>query len=281
MEKALVHPERDLEKVKYLFGPIKDDDIRALAVEAKEAASQARTLGLLQVGGWKGRVRPGVYVEPGVMGCDAMAWLSGMEEIMALGILKPEIITEYAQIIHEWNMRQLEVYLDKTEAELIIRRGWYETTEFWTPAGFRTIIAPTLRREANLVHQGGRKFGYIITSAFLPLLDDILDAGVDVLIGLDPAEGKGTHLGEIKERFRSRRRALWGGVSGAITVEMGTEEETEEAVRTALKTLGAGGGFILSPVDNVREDTEKARRNTRRFIEAWKRFRAPSAAPTR
>ncbi len=274
MEEPLVKPERDLEKVKYLFGPLKDEDIHALAVEAEEAARQARTLGLLQVGGWKGRVRPGLHVEPGVMGCDAMAWLSDMEEIMALGILRPEIVAEYARIIHEWNMRQLEVYLDKTEAELIIRRGWYETTEFWTPTGFRTIIAPTLRREADLVHQADRKFGYIITSAFLPLLDDILDAGVDVLIGLDPAEGKGTHLAEIKERFRSRHRALWGGVSGAITVEMGTEEETEEAVHTALQTLGASGGFILSPVDNVREDTEKARRNTRRFIEAWKRYRA-------
>lgn len=274
MEEALVDPERDLSKVKYLFGPIRDDDVRALAAEAKEAGRQAQALGLLQVGGWKGRVRPGLHVEPGVMGCDVMAWLSDMEGIMALGVLRPDVVAEYARIIHEWNMRQLEVYLDKTGAELIVRRGWYETTEFWTPAGFRAIIAPTLRREAELVHQAGRRFGYIITSAFLPLLNDILEAGVDVLIGLDPAEGKGTHLAEIKERFRGRHRALWGGVSGAITVEMGTEEETEDAVRTALRTLGVGGGFILSPVDNIREDTEKARRNTRRFIEAWQRYRA-------
>lgn len=274
MEEALVDPERDLSKVKYLFGPIRDDDVRALAAEAKEAGRQAQALGLLQVGGWKGRVRPGLHVEPGVMGCDVMAWLSDMEGIMALGVLRPDVVAEYARIIHEWNMRQLEVYLDKTGAELIVRRGWYETTEFWTPAGFRAIIAPTLRREAELVHQAGRRFGYIITSAFLPLLNDILEAGVDVLIGLDPAEGKGTHLAGIKERFRGRHRALWGGVSGAITVEMGTEEETEDAVRTALRTLGVGGGFILSPVDNIREDTEKARRNTRRFIEAWQRYRA-------
>jgi hypothetical protein len=78
-------------------------------------------------------------------------------------------------------------------------------------------------------------------------------------------------LTAIKERFSKARRALWGGVSGAITVEMGTETETEQAVRSALETLGEGGGFILSPVDNVREDTEKAWRNTRRFIEVWKR----------
>jgi hypothetical protein len=62
-------------------------------------------------------------------------------------------------------------------------------------------------------------------------------------------------------------------VSGAITVELGTEEETEAAVRAAIDTLGGDGGFILSPVDNVREDTENARANTRRFIEAWKRYR--------
>jgi hypothetical protein len=192
---------------------------------------------------------------------------------MILSISNPRMIEQYARIIHEWNMRQIEVYLDVTEAELIVRRGWYETTEFWTPAAFNRIIAPTLKREADIVHQAGRYFGYIITSAFLPLLDDIIAAGVDVLIGLDPSEGKGTHLSVIKERFRRAGRALWGGVSGPITLEMGTEADTEKAVRAALETLGGGGGFILSPVDNVREDTEKSRRNTRAFIEAWKRHR--------
>jgi enhancing lycopene biosynthesis protein 2 len=273
MEEVLVKPEEDLEKVKYLFGPIKGADIAALREEAGRMDGLARRLGLLQVGGWKGAVRPGVQVDPGVMGADAMAWLSGMEQVMILSITRPEVIEEYARIIHEWNMRQIAVYLDVTKAELIVRRGWYETTEFWTPTAFRRIIAPTLQREAALVHQAGRKFGYIITSAFVPLLDDILGAGVDVLIGLDPAEGKGTHLPAIKESFRRARRCLWGGVSGAITVELGTEEETEEAVRTAIHTLGGDGGFILSPVDNVREDTENARTNTRAFIEAWKRYR--------
>ena len=271
MEEPLVKLEQDIEKVSFLFGPIKDADIRTLREEAAGAAVLAKRHGLLQVGGWKGSVRPGLQVDPGVMGCDAMSWLSGYEQVMILAISRPECIEEYARIIHEWNMRQIEVYLDVTEAELIVRRGWYETTEFWTPAGFRRIIAPTLKREADLAHQAGRRFGYIITSAFLPLLDDILDAGVDVLIGLDPSEGKGTHLTAIKERFRKAKRALWGGVSGAITVEMGTEADTEQAVDAALESLGDGGGFILSPVDNVREDTETAWRNTRRFIEAWKK----------
>jgi hypothetical protein len=202
-----------------------------------------------------------------------MAWLSGFEKVMELSLLQPELIQEYAAIICDWNLKQIEIYLDVTAADLIIRRAWYETTEFWTPTAFRRIVAPTLRKEAALVHQAGKKYGYIITSAFMPILDDILDAGVDVLIGLDPKEGKGTDLQKVKDKFTAKQKCLWGGVSGAVTVEAGTAEETEEAVVQALSVLGKGGNFILSPVDNVREDTPNAWQNTHHLIETWKKYR--------
>jgi Uroporphyrinogen decarboxylase (URO-D) len=273
-DEFLVKPEKDLEKVIYLFGPHKDADIARLKEEARAAKQIAEQYQLLQVGGWKGNVDPTLQVDPGVMGVDAMSWLSGYEKIMELSLTQPELIKEYARIIHEWNMKQIEIYLEVTAAEVIIRRAWYETTEFWTPRAYRAIIAPFLKKETDLVHQAGKKFGYIITSAFMPILDDILDAGVDVLIGLDPKEGKGTNLQAVKDKFTAKKRCLWGGVSGAVTVETGSEQETEEAVVQALQVLGKGGSFILSPVDNVREDTQLAWKNTYKFIETWKQHRA-------
>ena len=272
-EEVLVKPEEDLGKLKYIFGPFKDEDIETLKERSREAKKTADDYGLLQVGGWKGGLETGTSTYPGVCGCDAMAWLSGFESIMLLSITKPELIKEYARIIHEWNMKQIEVYLEVTDAEVILRRGWYETTEFWTPEAYRQIIAPTIKKEAELTHEAGRKYGYIITSAFLPILDHILDAGVDVLIGLDPKQGKGTEFNLVKEKFLSRKKALWGGVSGSVTVELGTKKETEEAVVDALKELDRGGGFVLSPVDNVREDTPRTWGNTKVFIDTWKRYR--------
>ena len=269
----LVKPEQDLEKLKYIFGPFKDTDIEKLREEAQAAKSIADQFGLLLVGGWKGNVNTALQVDPGVMGCDAMAWLSGYEKVMELSLTQPDLIREYAAIIHAWNMKQIQIYLEVTSSDLIIRRGWYETTEFWTPKAYRTIIAPTLKREAELVHQAGKKYGYIITSAFMPILDDILGTGVDVLIGLDPKEGKGTNLQTVKEKFVAKNKSIWGGVSGPLTVEQGTEQETAEAVIQALQTLGQGGGFILSPVDNVRDDTPNAWKNTYKFIQTWKEHR--------
>ena len=100
-------------------------------------------------------------------------------------------------------------------ADILIRRAWYETTEFWTPKAYRAIIAPILKKEADLVHQAGKKYAYIITSAFMPILDDILDAGIDILIGLDPREGKGYRSAEGQTKiFRPNPNAC-GEVSVA------------------------------------------------------------------
>ena len=61
-------------------------------------------------------------------------------------------------------------------------------------------------------------------------------------------------------------------MSGPISIEQGTAEETEEAVVEALQVLGEGGGLILSPVDNVRDNTENAWENTHVFLDTWKRY---------
>ncbi len=273
-KEVFLKAEKDLNKLKYLLGPFSRENIEKLKSRAADAKKIADKHGLLQIAGEMCRnlFNEGKYSL--ISGTDMISWLSGFEDIMTLSLTKPEIVKEYANIISEWNRRQIEIYLDITDVDLIVRRAWYETTEFWTPDTYKNIIAPTIRNEAELVHQAGKKYGYIMTSAFLPIIDNILDTGIDVLIGLDPKEGKGTEMNIVKEKFLNRKKAIWGGVSGPVTLEDGTVRETEEAVIEAIKTLGRGGGFILSPVDNVREETENVWANTYKFIDTWKKYRS-------
>jgi hypothetical protein len=65
---------------------------------------------------------------------------------------------------------------------------------------------------------------------------------------------------------------LWGGVNGFITVETGTRAQVSAAVEEAVRAMGPRG-FILSPVDNVRDDSPKAWENIGEMIETWKRVR--------
>ena len=109
-------------------------------------------------------------------------------------------------------------------------------------------------------------FGYLVTANCMPLLEGIAEAGVDVLIGVDPARW---NLAEAKQKLAGRV-CLWGGVNGHLTMERGTPEAVRREVRTALSGLGSGNGFILSPVDNIRELTPLSRGNVQALIEEWK-----------
>jgi uroporphyrinogen decarboxylase len=66
--------------------------------------------------------------------------------------------------------------------------------------------------------------------------------------------------------------SLWGGLTGHLTVEQGTDEEVRAEVRRAMEVLAPGGGFILSPVDNVREFTPRATENVPALIDEWQRL---------
>ena len=50
-----------------------------------------------------------------------------------------------------------------------------------------------------------------MTTGQIPLLDQLLESGIDVLIGVDPVQGKGMDLAAIKAKLGGKV-CLWGGV---------------------------------------------------------------------
>jgi len=266
--KFLIEKKGDLEPLRYLLGEPSVSDISSFREQANKLKRFAAKKGLLVSGGWTylGSEK-GMDKDAGTMGADALMWLLGMEKALLLAIDEPETITEFLWIISEWNMKRMKVYLDEG-IDLLIRRGWYESTDFWSPSLYRKFIFPVLKKEIELVHQAGAKFGYIMTSGVMPLLDDFLQLDMDVLAGVDPVQGKGIDLKLLKERL-NEKICLWGGVNGFLTIEGGEEKAVEEAVDESISILGPKG-FILSPVDNVREDSGRAWNNIRTMIKTWK-----------
>jgi hypothetical protein len=255
--KRLVGGPEDLAALQYLLAPPQDEDIRRFRRESREARAYAEKHGVLLAGGWG-------------VGMDMLLWLCGMEETMVAAMEQPAFVEDVLEMIHAWNMQRMEVVLS-APVDLYIRRGWYEGCDFITPRFFQKAILPRLKVEADLAHERGARFANIISSGTGPLLDFYLQAGVDVLIGIDPIQGTHTDMAAIKAKVGGRI-CLWGGVSGSITVELGSGEEVRAAVRRAIAELGPTG-FILSPVDNVREVTPVTWRNVSIFIEEWRKRR--------
>jgi len=252
--KHLVTGREDVEPLRYLLIPPADEDLRRFVERYRKVRKFAEDKGLLVAGGWG-------------VGLDALVWLCGMEELLLLSMDDPEFVDELLKLVGDWNVERMEPFLDMG-VDLFVRRGWYEGMDLWSPSLFERFVFPYLKGEAELVHQAGAKFGYIVTSGVMPLVRLLIKAGVDVVIGIDPVQDRTMDMRALKERAGGRL-ALWGGVNGFITVEMGSAEEVRRAVREALDTLGPDG-FVLSPVDNVREDRPEVWRNVEVLVETWK-----------
>ena len=255
----LVTGPEDLPALKHLLTPPSNDDIAAFRETSRPARALAEKHDLLTVAEW------------GVL-FDAACWLCGMEEMIYHLVDRPAFVGELLDIISNWNRRRMEVMLSEG-VDLFIRRSWYENTDFWSPDLYNRFILPALKRDVETAHQAGAKLAIITTSGYTPLLDAYLDAGIDALIGLDPVQDARADF-ELTKRKLGGRVCLWGGVNGFITVEQGTPQEVQEAVERAICTLAPGGGFVLSPVDNVTDPSEKVWENVRVFLDTWRAHRA-------
>ncbi len=252
--KPLMTSAYDLPALRYLLMPPAPDTIGAFREAVSRAKVFAQERGLLVSGGLG-------------VGADMAGWLCGLQELVFLAVDEPLFVEELMQLIADWNLQRMEVVLD-VGVDLWVRRGWYEGCDFWSPRLYRRFILPHIKAEAELARKRGAKFGYILTRGVMPLLDMLLEAGVDALIGVDPLQG-GLDLADLKART-SGRICLWGGVNGPITVEQGSRAEVRSAVAQTLDLLAPGGGFILSPVDDIEDPSARALENARTFAETWK-----------
>ncbi len=255
--KPLITEPEDLDVLAYLLQPPSALEIAAFQTEVERARAFADAHGVLLAGGWG-------------VGMDMANWLCGMEDLMVLTIQQPDFVDDLLELIHQWTMARMAVVLS-APVDLFIRRAWYEGCDFVTPCFYRRSVLPRLKAEVDLAHARGTRFGYICTSGMAPMLDSYLEAGFDVLLGVDPEQGTHTDMARIAETLAGEV-CIWGGVSGAITVEMGTPAEVREAVHRAVRTFGPEG-FILSPIDNLTVDAPRTWANLDVLVDAWREVR--------
>lgn len=254
----LVTQPSDLAALRYLLVPPKKEEIEAFHAEAQPALRLAERHGLLVSGGWG-------------VGADLVGWIHGLINMVYTSHDQPEFLQEMLDIIATWNRQRMEVVL-AAGVDLYIKRAWYENLDFWSPASWRRYLYPILKADVELAHERGARFGYIITSNCMPLLDMFAELEIDALIGVDPLQ---YDLAATKASLAGKV-CLWGGINGHLVVEHGSAEGVRTAVREALHVLAPGGGFILSPVDNVREATPQALENALTLISEWRRLTGQS-----
>jgi uroporphyrinogen decarboxylase len=121
-----------------------------------------------------------------------------------------------------------------------------------SPAMFRRYFKPAIVRMVSTVktYRSDIRVMFHCDGALTPLLEDLADAGVDVVHPIEPLPA--SNLDEIKAAYGDRLAFL-----GAIDIKQalpGSRDEVIEEVKLRISQLARGGGYILAPSNHVQPD---------------------------
>jgi uroporphyrinogen decarboxylase len=175
--------------------------------------------------------------------------MRGQEKFLEDLAIRPEMAEAIIRKVMEYTFPAVERMCAEAGSAFDI---YYIADDFCTakgpmisPAMFRKYIKPYLARLAHIVHSHGRKFLLHTCGSVRPLMNDIIEAGVDVLepiqtsaVGMEP-EG-------LKRDFGARL-TFYGSIDLINVLSKGTPADVRNEVLKNFRILGKGGGFIVGP----------------------------------
>jgi uroporphyrinogen decarboxylase len=111
------------------------------------------------------------------------------------------------------------------------------------PKYIEQYVKPCMKRVTEAVHEWGGKIIFHSDGDITTLLDFVVESGFDALHCLEPPY---VDLKLVKRKVGDKL-CLLGNIDTSHILVDGTQKEVEDAVKYAIKILGPGGGYILSP----------------------------------
>jgi uroporphyrinogen decarboxylase len=122
-----------------------------------------------------------------------------------------------------------------------------------SPATWRWLLKPRMAEFVWTLKaiNPAVKVAYHSDGCIYPIVRDLVDIGIDVLNPIQPRSMDPLRL----KREYGGRLCFWGTIDEQYTLPFGTPGEVRAEVLDRTRTVGAGGGLILSPTHHVQLDT--------------------------
>ena len=137
-----------------------------------------------------------------------------------------------------------------TGADYGCQRGPLISSDF-----YRDMIKPFNKRMCDWIHENTSwKIFMHCCGGIRPLLDDIIDAGFDIISPVQTS-AEGMEPEGLKKDFGDRITFWGGGVETQSTLPFGTKEEVYNEVTERIRLFNDGGGFVFNAVHNIQTNT--------------------------
>jgi len=195
------------------------------------------------------------------------AWnMRGMENLLMDMVEHPDFVEELLDGVLDVHLKAMDVIAGHVPVEGYYggddwcdQRGPIMGIELWRRF-FKQRYAALIAR----AHELGLLFLCHSCGNVLPLIDDLLEIGLD---GLESLQPEAMDIRELK-RKTAGKMVLVGGLGVQSTLPFGTPDEVRAETRRLIRDMGPGGGYVLAPAKPLMDDVPTE--NAVAFLEtAW------------
>jgi len=195
-------------------------------------------------------------------------YLHGMENVLMDYALDPQLSRALVEISVEWESEMARRAI-RAGAEIVVLGDDYawNTGPLMSPTHFEEFVLPGLRRVVGAIKEEG---GYCVKHTdgnIYPILDMIVDAGIDAINPLEPVAGM--DIGDVKRHYGDRVCVI-GNIDCGELLSRRSVEEVERTVRQCIAVAAPGGGHMLSSSNSIHSSVRPE--NYRAMVEAGQRY---------
>jgi uroporphyrinogen decarboxylase len=203
------------------------------------------------------------------------AFLRGMSQFLMDMIENPDLVHELIELTLSHDIRAMQRVV-QAGVDVVIFGDDYadKNSTLMSPRHFKEFILPGLKRSVEAAHEAGAYVVKHTDGNIMPILDMIVDTGIDGLNPIEPAAGMDISL--LKQRY-GRRIALIGNVDCGYLLCQAPVEEVRAVTRDTIRVAAPGGGYCLSSSNSIHSSVRPE--NFMAMIETWREYRTyPIAA---
>lgn len=176
-------------------------------------------------------------------------YLRGMDNLLIDYLTNPGVVKRLAKVVIDYKKRIMERAIDEG-ADIALTGDDYawKAAPIMSPQLFKELVLPYLQQVVDVATSKGVPFIKHTDGNLWPILDMVVDTGIDALHPIEPVAGM--DIGEVKEKYGDRI-TLVGNIDCSGLLTRGTEQDVVEAVKETIAKAGVGGGYILASSNSI------------------------------
>lgn len=181
-----------------------------------------------------------------------IAWqLTGFNEFMVMMKRNGSKTEKILDMLNEIRLRQAKLLLE-ADVDVIVDGddAGAQNTMILSPLLWKKYLKPRYKILSNLIHSKGKYFLFHSDGWIEPIIQDLIEIGVDILNPVQPETMDPVRIRELC----GNRMAFEGTLSIQRTLPFGNAEKVKNEVRKRIMELGPTG-LILGPSHAIQPDT--------------------------